>query len=48
MTAGDYLVLGTVVLSLLAGGFYLASGDVPRTVYWWSVATLNTSTIFFR
>jgi len=48
MTAGDYLVVGTVVLSIAAGAFYLASGDIPRTVYWWSVATLNTATIFFK
>jgi len=48
MTAGDYLVLGTVVLSICAGGFYLAGDDTPRMVYWWSVATLNTATIFFK
>jgi len=50
MTLGDYVVLGTVALSVAAGGLYFfsGSGDIPRTVYWWSVATLNTATIFFK
>jgi len=48
MSLGDWFVIGTVVLSISAGGLYLLNGDVPRTVYWWSVATLNTATIFFK
>ena len=48
MTLGHYLVMGTVLLSIAAGSAYLWHGDVARTIYWWSVATLNTATIFFK
>ena len=48
MTVGDYFVIGTVILSVGAGTLYFFAGDIPRTVYWWSVATLNTATIFFK
>ncbi len=48
MTLGDWFVVGTVVLSASAGGLYFIAGDIPRTVYWWAVATLNSATIFFK
>jgi len=35
-----------IVLSVLAGIFYLVDGDIRRAVYWFAAATLNTAVTY--